>query len=288
MIWPGTPGRDRFIAAARNQGMGQASRVVTAAFAVGALVLTSCSEETATDEMAPDQATNGEISRSGVSVELPDGWSEVEMPSAMGRPGPLFTVASAPVEVNRRPRVCHSPDRVLERLPADGAVVRVYDWAPKGLPARPATIKLDRVSYGSYECSGRSHSLAFHENGRGIDINVWFVQGQADPTVRHQAVELLNSLEVRDFPSRECHRDLGVAGDRGFRGADGLSCGEAALLWNEWIVPPEKLMPCPNAGATHDLRVTDGITCGIAERFILGGTRGFAPHPGGWIERKER
>ncbi|HET6829744.1 MAG TPA: hypothetical protein VFH44_00210, partial [Solirubrobacterales bacterium] len=166
--------------------------------------------------------------------------------------------------------------------------VRVYDWAPKGLPARPATIKLDRVSYGSYECSGRSHSLAFHENGRGIDINVWFVQGQADPAVRHQAVELLNSLEVREFPSRECHRDLGVTGDHGFRGADGLSCGEAALLWNEWIVPPEKLTPCPKAGATHDLRVTDGITCGIAERFILGGTRGFAPHPGGWIERKER
>lgn len=38
----------------------------------------------------------------------------------------------------------------------------------------------------------------------------------------------------------------------------------------------------------HELRVTDGITCGVAERFILGGTKGFAPHPGGWIERSSR
>jgi hypothetical protein len=209
------------------------------------------------------------------------------MPSAMGRPGPLFTVASAPVEVNRRPRVCHSPDRILERLPADGAVIQVNDWAPEGLPARPAKIKLDRESYGSYECSGRSHSLAFHENGRGINVTAWFVQEFGDPAVRHQAAEFLNSLEVRGFPSRECPDDFGVAGNRGFDGADGLSCGEAAHLWSEWIVPPEKLTPCEGRDP-HGVQVTDGITCGIVERFILGGTFGFAPHPGGWIERKDR
>lgn len=164
------------------------------------LLLTGCSEGR-TEATTADRVISDPISGEGVRAELPDGWSQVEMPSAMRRisPLPLFTVASSPVTVNRRPRVCHSPDRILERLPADGAVIQVSSWETptKGLPPSPRTIKLDRESFGSYECSGRSHSLMFRQNGRGIGIKVWFSPSRVDPVVRRQAVELLNSLEIR-------------------------------------------------------------------------------------------
>jgi hypothetical protein len=201
----------------------------------------------------------------------------------------LFTVASAPLGTIRRPPpVCGTPDAVLDRLPADGAVVQVAVWQPQRLPARPEPITLDRSTFGTYECSGRSHEINFHENGRGVHIVVWLDPGRVDPEVRHQAVELLNGLDVRGFPSGECDRDFGAGGASGFRGADGLSCGEAAHLWTEWMVPPRELTPCERTGHVHEVRVSDGITCGVAERFILGGTTGFAPHPGGWIERSSR
>jgi hypothetical protein len=211
------------------------------------------------------------------------------MPKAEGYPVSLLTVASAPLgPIRRPPPVCGTPDAVLDRLPADGAAVQVSEWQPERMPARPDPITLDRSTFGTYECSGRSHEINFRENGRGVHVVVWLDPGRVDPEVKREAVGLLNGLEIGGFPSGECDRDFGVGGTSGFRGADGLSCGEAAHLWTEWMVPADDLTPCERTGQAHEVRITGGITCGVAERFILGGTKGFAPHPGGWVERSGR
>ena len=94
------------------------------------------------------------------------------------------------------------------------------------------------------------------------------------------------------FPTRSCRHVRGIDLDTyapGFEGADGLSCQEAVHVWGNWLVPNQRLTPCSKTGSIHDVRVTEGkITCGVAERFIVGGTEGFAPHPGGWVERADR
>lgn len=268
--------------------MGRASRATIAAVLVLGAAMVGCAERTGVDETAAG-GSDSTVSRERISAELPPGWSEVETPPARGYPTSLITLASAPVgTIHEPPPVCGTPNAVFDRLPADGAVVQISAWQPQRLPARPDPIVLDRSTFGTYECSGRSHEIDFHENGRGVHIVVWLDPGRVDPGVRRQAVELLNGLEVRDFPSGECDRDFGVAGASGFRSADGLSCREAARLWTGWTVPPERPTACERTGHVHEVRITDGITCGVAERFILGGTKGFAPHPGGWIERSSR
>lgn len=279
--------RDSPLAGDRIEGMGRASRAAAAELVIIAAAVAGCAERTGVDETA---AGNGSVvHHERITAELPPGWSEVEMPRAEGYPVPLMTLASAPIgPIGTPPPVCGTPDAVLDRLPADGAAIQLSEWQPERMPARPAPIVLDRSTFGAYECSGRSHEIDFHENDRGVHVVVWLDPGRVDPDVRRGAVELLNGLEVRDFPSHECDRDLGVAGASGFRGADGLSCGEATLLWTEWMVPADVLTPCERTGHVHDVRITDGITCGVAERFIVGGTKGFAPHPGGWVERSSR
>jgi hypothetical protein len=255
---------------------------------VGALTFTGCAE-TAGEELEVDQSTTSTVIRKDrVSAQLPAGWSEIKEPiSNIVEPSPLFAVASEPVEVDSLPRGCNA-SAAVDQLSSSGALVSVLGTAPQRLPSRPAEIKLNRSTYANYECAGPSHQVAFHQNDRGVYVNVWFDPDRVDPVVRRQAVAFVNSLELRDFPSRECNDDYGVDGLEDFEGVDGLSCGEAALLWKVWAVPPTKLNRCTRTGSDHSVRVTDGITCGVAERFILGGTKGFAPHPGGWIERADR
>lgn len=280
--------RDLPLPGDRSEGMGRASRAVTAGLCAAAFALAGCAEPIGVGETAADGA-DSLVNHERINAELPPDWSEVEMPKAQGYPAPLMTLTSAPLRpIDRPPPVCGTPDAVLDRLPVDGAAIQISEWQPQRMPARPERIALDRSTFGAYECSGRSHVVNFHENGRGVHVVVWLTPGRVDPEVKRQAVRLLNGLKVHAFPSGECDRDFAVGGTSGFRGADGLSCGEAALLWTEWMVPAAELTACERTGHVHEVRVTDGITCGVAERFIVGGTNGFAPHPGGWIERSGR
>lgn len=265
--------------------MGRASRATAVVLVVGGLTLLGC-DETTRDGSVADPSTAGKvISKERVSAQLPEGWSEVKGPtSKIIEPGPLFTVASEPVEVDPPLGGCN-PSAAIDDLGPSGALVAVLGTQPQRLPARTARIRLNRNTYGNYECAGPSHQLAFHQNDRGVYINVWFDPDRVDPMVRRQAVAFVNSLELRDIPSRECSHD---SADEDFEGVDGVSCGEGALLWSEWNIPAAKLTRCTRTGSDHSVRVTDGVTCRVAERFILGGTKGFAPHPGGWIERADR
>ena len=265
--------------------MGKASRAVTVVLIAGALTLAGCNETASEGPVAEQSPTHSVISRERVSADLPSGWSEVKEPiSNIVEPSPLFAVASEPVEVDPHHGGC-SPSASIDDLSPEGALVSVLGTEPQRLPARPAKIKLNRSTHGNYECAGPSHQLAFHQNDHGVYINVWFDPARVDPVVRRQAVAFVNSLELRDILSRECN-DHSPAED--LQGVDGLSCGEGTLLWNGWDVPSAELNRCPRTGSNNSVRVTEGITCGVAARFVLGGTKGFAPHPGGWIERADR
>lgn len=268
--------------------MGRASRASVVMLVVGALTFTGCAE-TAGEESTVDQSPAGKVIRNDrVSAQVPAGWFEIKEPiSNTIEPSPLFAVASEPLEIDSPSRDC-SASAAIDQLSPSGALVSVLGTSPQRLPSRPAEIKLNRSTYDAYECAGPSHKVVFHQNDRGVYINVWFDPDRVDPRVRGHAVAFANSLELRDFPSRDCNGDYSVGEPDGFEGADGLSCGEAALLWNEWVVPPARMTGCARTGRDHSVRVTDGITCGVAERFILGATTGFAPHPGGWIERADR
>ena len=185
--------------------MGQASRAGTPLLLFATLLLVACGARGGADETASDAAASAVVTNERVSAELPRGWSRVAMPTIDTRPETLLlTVASSPVTADQQPDICHTPDHLINQLPSGGALVQVSAGAPQRLPGRPPNVKLDRSSYGSYECTGRSHQLAFHQNGRGIHVTAWFDPDRVDPSVRRQAVAFVDSIDVKGFPSREC------------------------------------------------------------------------------------
>ena len=251
---------------------------------LGALAFGGCSDG---EPAQSSVASATEIHRDKITAELPDGWSEIKGPtSRIIYPAPVFAVASDPAEVPKTLRACHPPDAILSQLPLDGVLIEVLEATPKGMAGRPAQIKLDRRSFATYECSGPSHSITFHEHGRGLYIHVWFNQDHVSPAKRRDAADFLNSIHVGVFGSGECPGGLGAKAGQSFEGADGLSCRDAARKWADWIVPTDRMNRCPSVFAnSHSIQATDRIACQAVERFIL---EDFAPHPGGWIERAGR
>ena len=215
-----------------------------------------------------------------------DGRRSRARPSRIIYPAPVFAVASDPAVVPRTLRACHPPDAILGQLPLDGVLIEVLEATPKGIDGRPAEIKLDRKSFATYECSGPSHSVGFHEHGRGLYIHVWFNQGHVSATNRSDAVDFLNSIEVGVFGSRECPGAPGARADPSFEGADGLSCreGDDAGRTGSCRRSGCSAVRACSPTATR-FEATDRIACQAVERFVL---EDFAPHPGGWIERSSR
>ncbi len=228
-----------------------------------------------------------EIHSERVAAELPAGWSEIdEATSRIITPSQVFAVASESVTIRKPLRACHPPDSILAQLPRDGAYIEVSEGSAHGIHPRPQRLRLNRRSYDTYECSGPSHSLSFNERGRGLYVHAWFDPDRVSKATRKQAAAFINSLDVGRFGSRECSGDYAINPNLGFRGADGLSCADAALKWRDWIEPPAGLAACPSTFAhDHLIRATENIACQAVERFIL---EDFAPHPGGYVERASR
>ena len=130
--------------------------------------------------------------------------------------------------------------------------------------------------------------MAFHENGRGIFVHVWFDPNEVTRETRNQAEEFIDSIHAQGFPSRECGGDYGVENLEGFEGAAGLSCREAAQLWSDWLVPPEKPTRYAKTGSANDVRITRASRAGWPSGSSSTARRASGPHPGGWIERADR
>ena len=243
------------------------------------LAISGCSEERR-EAPTPEGTT---VTSDRVTAELPVGWSRISSdwrgPYFASNPQAILVASSSPIEFERPKDVCDRPDDALSELGKSGALVEVTETDPRWWPRRSGPIKLNRRTYGAYECSGESHSLGFREGSRGMQVHVWFDPDRVDPAVRQEAVGFVNSLEVREFGSGECRRSrVG-----GFEGADGLSCDEAAELWRSWVFPQDEPRACPSTFARlHHISGTGSVGCRAVEEFVL---EDFAPHPGGWIER---
>jgi hypothetical protein len=88
----------------------------------------------------------------------------------------------------------------VARLPADGALVLLFDYGtfPQALrpfPRRPATFTLAGGAYAEYECFGPGRLFRFRTGGRNFQAHV-ALGGGASVEAREQTLAILQSLIV--------------------------------------------------------------------------------------------
>jgi hypothetical protein len=98
-----------------------------------------------------------------------------------------------------------APDRAERELPADGALVYLFEYrarrgAPltkvnrRAFPPRPAHFALHRRALGNYECwRVPSYLIRFRDGGRAFQVHV-ALGGRAGPARRAQVLAALDSL----------------------------------------------------------------------------------------------
>jgi hypothetical protein len=144
----------------------------------------------------------------GVSATVPAGWHAAGPLTALAFPREVVTLASFPL---RRGGSC-GPDRALEGMPADGALVFVLEYRPRrgavwtsgtrrsSFPPRPAHLRLPRSAPQTYECFRRpGYLLRFRDADRPLQIMV--ALGPRAAGTRRRAVELvLDGLRFTPLP----------------------------------------------------------------------------------------
>jgi hypothetical protein len=144
----------------------------------------------------------------GVSAMVPAGWHAAGPLTALAFPREIVTVASFPL---RRGGSC-GPDRALEDMPADGALVFVLEYRPArgpvwtggthraSFPPRPAHLGLPRTAPQSYECFGRpGYLLRFRDADRPLQIMV-ALGPKATPSRRRAVERVLDGLRFTPLP----------------------------------------------------------------------------------------
>jgi len=145
----------------------------------------------------------------GVSVRYPRGWQFI---------APPITAVSYPVErllltsyATRRGGNC-SPDRAERDLPANGALVYLFEYRPQlgavwahlrrsGFPPQPAHFALRRRDLANFECwQIPSYLIRFRAAGRAFQLHV--VLGKNATAARHaQVLGVLDSLRFSTLPA---------------------------------------------------------------------------------------
>jgi hypothetical protein len=142
----------------------------------------------------------------GISVVPPRGWHVL---------GPRVTALVYPVDRllltsyrARRGGNC-APDRAEDELPADGALVYLFEYRPRvgtvrfrraAFPLRPAHFTLPRRALGNYECWHLpSYSIRFRAAGRPFQVHVAFGP-RAGAARRAQVLRALDSLRIARIP----------------------------------------------------------------------------------------
>jgi hypothetical protein len=131
-----------------------------------------------------------------VSVETPQDWAFNEDPvPALLEPRVLFAAGTASIPQGGD---C-APDEAVRRLPADGALFWIQEYAtphnPSDFPPRPGTFDLGPEG-GPFECLGVSaHVILFTEQDRYFQVYVTFGPG-APQSVRQDVLDSLDSLVV--------------------------------------------------------------------------------------------
>ncbi len=138
----------------------------------------------------------------GIGTRMPAGWRPLPRPvSSVLHPPQVLAAASFPVFVPPHPRSC-APTEVLDQMPADGALLGVFEYTPRDLAGEPTPVPRfepapRRFRYGeaeraSFECAGRSYRFEFERGGRAFQAHVWLDPGQVNPRARAAALRVLD------------------------------------------------------------------------------------------------
>jgi hypothetical protein len=146
----------------------------------------------------PERASLG----AGISVVPPRGW-HVLAPRVTALVYPVDRLLLTSYRA-RRGGNC-APDRAEDELPADGALVYVFEYRPRvgkvrfrrsAFPPRPPHFALPRRALGNYECwHVPSYSLRFRAAGRPFQAHVAFGP-RAGAARRAQVLRALDSLRI--------------------------------------------------------------------------------------------
>lgn len=157
---------------------------------------------------ASDGATRTEVG-GGVSVRSPRSWQLIAPPiTAVSYPVERLLLTSYPT---RRGGNC-SPDRAERDLPANGALVYLFEYRPQlgavwahlrrsGFPPRPAHFALRRRDLSNFECwQIPSYLISFRAAGRAFQLHV--ALGKNATAARHaQVLRVLDSLRFSTLPA---------------------------------------------------------------------------------------
>ncbi len=139
---------------------------------------------------------------------LPARWHAAGPLTGLASPGEVVTLASFPL---RRGGDC-GPDRELDDLPSDGALISVLEYRPErgavwtggirhaDFPPRPAHIRLPRNGPQAYECFVKpGYLLRFRDADRPLQIMV-ALGHRATATRRREVERVLDSLGFTPLP----------------------------------------------------------------------------------------
>lgn len=145
----------------------------------------------------------------GVSVRYPRGWQLIAPPiTAVSSPVERLLLTSYPTS---RGGNC-SPDRAERDLPANGALVYLFEYRPqlgdvwahlrrRGFPPQPAHFALRRRDLANFECwQVPSYLIRFRAAGRAFQMHV--ALGKNASAARHaQVLGVLDSLRFSTLPA---------------------------------------------------------------------------------------
>lgn len=140
-----------------------------------------------------------------VADPLPPGWHEVERPlTGVLLPVQVFAAATYPIVLHHQPGRCGPPRRVLNEMPAAGALLQVVEYPARDergrpirvppLPRRPHRFGWDDATWADYECAGPSFRFAYRQDGRALQAQVWLRRRTVDPQLRAGALRILDHL----------------------------------------------------------------------------------------------
>lgn len=146
-------------------------------------------------------------SRDGLTVTNPPGWQTVRL---AGLPGADVPLEAASFRVRGAVRTICDPHRIVDQIPAGGALVQILrdsgvkrrgagavsQVSPEQLNRYPTLHKpfhLGRLQ--SYEC-GEAYSVFFRIGGRVFQLRVWSAPAGPSAVVRRQIEQLMDSLNV--------------------------------------------------------------------------------------------
>lgn len=192
----------------------------------------------------------------GATVELPTGWHLIRGSiDGVTEPTQVLAVASYPTKPDKSPPAGCAATRVLEEMPAAGALIEVVETTQGSgdaqhpnlakYPERQRPFRLTTWNYRPYECNGLSYNVSFRDRDRAFQAFVWMNPRKVSAQTHDQAIRLLDSIRfdrsTRVAPAShltECPADGGRTSAAAWAGrVEGISCSAAGTVIQDHLIP---------------------------------------------------